>query len=151
MLASSAGQSDFMLALLELGGADDVVRNAARGCLDLASDSDDPAFWYFFPVGPADGSARRYVTRDEFPADIAQAMDDGTGEAYYTFFNSGTAYACAESVQAVEAFALLLRGTQTTSVSDALSTMRSWGVEAPDGSWTNTPVDSWWPLLGVWK
>lgn len=150
LLASASDQSLFMLAARALG-ANDLVFFGARGVRDLMTDDDgDPSSFYFFPVGPRNGTLTRYAHRDDWPRSVHDAMGvDGTS-GYYSFWLDGIAFALAHQVSSPAATTLLLRGTGTTNVPDAIAAMRSWGVTAPGGHWTDTPIDNWYPLLGVW-
>jgi len=123
-----------MLALHELGGADDVVRRCARGLLNLATDDDDPGFYYFFATGPADGSSTRYLSEDDWPQALHDAMGvDGTS-GYYAPWDVGFAI---ELVRGEPEFPELLR--RFTNGADP----RAWGVTSPNG----VPIEQWYPIL----
>ena len=139
-----AGGSELALTMLALYsfdvGAEDIVRNCARGMLNLATDDDDSGFYYFYAIGPADGSQTRYLTEDDWPVSLHDTMGlDGTS-GYYSAWDMGYAVALAITTTAVEGPELLSRFLQGADP-------RSWGLVAPSG-WTSAPIEQWSPLLG---
>lgn len=147
LLASGTDQSLFMLAARALG-ENDLIYFGAQGMVDLGTDDDDPGWYYFFPVGPRDGTTRRYLTEDDWPQALHDAMGVGGTSGYYTAWDVGYPTALAWLVGSPARFELLRRFTGTTDDAHAYLTMRSWGMEAPP-SHTSAPIDQWWPLLGV--
>lgn len=136
------GGSEFAyLQLAAYGlGAHDLVRKAARGMVALATDDDDPGFYYYTATGQGDV---RFLSEDDWPDSLHEQMGL-PNESYYTAWDMGYAVALALRVGAPEAPELLRRYVGHTP----RASMRSWGLVAPD-SQTRAPFDQWWALLGV--
>lgn len=139
LLAMGEDQAMFMLTLYEFGGSDDVLRAAAHGCLVLGTDDDDPGFYYAFPTGPMDGSSVRYLTEDDWPTALHDAMGFEGTSGYYTAWAFGYAIAASVSVGSPDAQELFDRFVFGDDI-------HSWGLEAPSEQ-TDAPIDNWYPLL----
>lgn len=137
-------QGDLEFSLLHLAaysfGAHDVVRNAARGMVGIATDDEVGDFgqYYFHPTGI--GAQTRYFDKDDYP----QALRDRMGEeiSYYTSWSTGIPTALALAVDAPDAAELFARWQGSAAE------MRSWELTAPD-THSGAPFDQWAALLGV--
>ena len=127
-----------MLALHELGGADDVVRRCARGLLGLMTDEDDSGLYYFAATGPADGSGTRYLTEDDWSLTLHDAMGvDGTS-GYYSNWDACIAVAL---VRGEPEFPELLR--RVSLVNGISYDPHTWGLSSPN----DVPIEQFYPIL----
>ena len=135
-------------ALLQLAayslGEHDVVRRAAAGMANLATDDDDPGLYYHTVTGR--GATDRYLWARSWPPELDAQMGEDN-ESYYTAWDMGYATSLAFATGAFERAELLRRFTDTADTAQALARMRGWGLVAPDEQ-TRAPFEQWWALMG---
>lgn len=134
----------FMMSAQALG-ADDIVEKASLCLTMLATDDDDPGFYYYTVTGL--GSNTRYFCEDDWPTSLHDEMGE-ENESYYTALDLPPAIALAWKHGTPERFELLRRYTGTSDPAAARAVLISWGIEAPPEQ-TMAPFDQFWPLLGV--
>jgi hypothetical protein len=143
------GGSEFaytILAAYSLGDRD-LARSAMRGVQDLATDDDDPGFFYACPTGLA-GTVVRYANEHWWPLELWAGMGIVGSGGYYTFWDCGYVGAIAFATDAPERFELLRRFVGTADPATAASVLRGWGLYAPAGTHTDAPIEQWGALLG---
>jgi hypothetical protein len=84
-----------------------------------------------------------YTTREDWPQSLRDALASGSAIPTNPYVDG---YHVAYAIAALRSEALLLRYTNTSSVTAALTKIRSWGVTPPGG----TPIEQVWPLLTSW-
>jgi hypothetical protein len=153
IIDSGLGECYFALTLSALTNisayagarAPQMMRQQAAGFRDIAWAMGTGGVWYTFAVGPNDGSNTRYLTRAQWPADLAAGMVSGCATCPYSDgYHVGYAIAALKKAGATQADELLFRFTGRSTVSQALSAMDAWGVG------NGTPVEQFWPARTQW-
>jgi hypothetical protein len=153
IIGSGLGESYFAASLVSLGNvnthalarAPEMLRKHAVGYKDIAWSMGTGGVWYYFAVGPEDGTNTRYVTRADWPAQLAADMVSGCLTCPYSDgYHVGYAIAAHKWANSPVADQMLFRHTNRTTVPQALAAMAAWGV----GS--GAPVEQFWPAIGEW-
>jgi len=138
-----------ILAAYELGD-EALARSAMRGVEALASDDDDPGFYYFTATGLA-GSSTRYLRQhpagasdaQAWPAALYSGMGVPGGGGYYTAWDMGYVVALALATGAPEGVELSRRFAP-----GGLPEVQGWGLEAPSAQ-TGAPFEQWGVMRGI--
>lgn len=144
------GGSEFAYLILGAYALGDrgLARSAMKGVQGLATDDDDPGFYYFTPTGLV-GTSVRYGDEDDWPDYLYAQMGLENG-SYYTAWEMGTTVAIAWATGAPERGELLRRFTGgVASPPAAITLLRSWGAGAAPSAQSGAPFDQRGALLGV--
>lgn len=128
-----------------------ILRQHARGFLNLAGNPGGTGVWSYVAVGPNNGTNVRYVTRNDWPTALANSMGDGI--VWNDALHMGYTIAAMKLAGATQADELLLRFTRTETIQQAIAEMRRWTTlphaNAPSLQ-TGAPPDQYAPALGVY-
>jgi hypothetical protein len=147
VIGSSLEHCYLFLALTALDGTS-LLPLAARGFQNLMWKQGATGCINWVAMGP-NSSAPRYITRDDWPADLRDRINAGIG-IYSDAYHLGYGISCLKMAGAPEADQLLMRFTRGTSVENALSIIRSWKLQAPSAQ-TGAPIEQFWPILWAWR